>query len=122
MDNRYDRHNIDEALQVLENAARERSQDLQDLIQSKYANIKDVLSIQPETKNRIREFGERVQENVRHGRDSVNEMMHTGSQRVTDTAGKVNKEVHTHPFQVISGVAVSALLLGFILGTRKHSE
>lgn len=122
MDNRYDRQNIDEALQVLENAARERSQDLQDLIRNKYANIKDTLTPQPETKNRIRELGERVQENVRQGKETMNEMMQTGSQKISDTAGRVNREVHTHPFQVISGVAVSALLLGFILGTRKQSE
>jgi ElaB/YqjD/DUF883 family membrane-anchored ribosome-binding protein len=43
-----------------------------------------------------------------------------GQEKLKTVAGDVDKQLRDHPWPVVAGVAVSCLLVGFILGANKR--
>ena len=78
---------FEEALQLLNEAAKEKKEDVVKLLSEKYSHIKDALS---------------------EGRDKAGEVFE-----------EVDEKVRKNPWPYIGGVAIGALLLGYILGNQK---
>ena len=78
---------FEEALHLLNEAAKEKKEDVVKLLSEKYSHIKDALD---------------------EGRDKAAEVFED-----------VDKTVRKNPWPYIGGVAIGALLFGFILGNQK---
>jgi ElaB/YqjD/DUF883 family membrane-anchored ribosome-binding protein len=101
---------ITDALKVLDEAAKEKKEEIQNIVSDKYNHIKDAL------------FGA----NAKYSLDSVKEgaakaahqAREAGEEKVKEIATQVDQNVHSNPWPYIGGVAVGALLLGYILGRK----
>ena len=101
---------IDEALQLLNEAAKEKKEELRNLLSEKYSSIKEALT---EVALNNRE----VLGNVRRlAQDSIEE----GQERFGQVVEDLDAEVRKNPWPYIGGTAAAALLLGFILGNSKR--
>ncbi len=104
---------IEEALKLLEEAAREKKDEIQNLISDKYVHLRSALG---ETSRSVIESlaanEKRAIEGILHAKDVTMEKM-----KKAGTA--VDEHVHTNPWSYIGGAAVAALLVGYILGRKK---
>ena len=93
---------ISEALRLLDAAAREKKDELRSLMTDKYNSLKDV-----------------VVETERNLVGRIAQAADTGAIRAKKAAAEVDERVHEHPWPYIGGVALGALLIGYILGRNQ---
>lgn len=89
---------VKEALEIINNAAREGKEDLKSLIEN-YANLKEI-------------FG--------NGRE--NAMTHKwqeNKEKLQEKFDHLDTKVHENPWPFIGGVTVVALLIGYIMGNSR---
>lgn len=101
-----------EALNLLEQAAKEKKFEIQSLVENKYATLKDVIL------EKERSIRGQLQDISKRAITGVKEVAQTGEEKATELAKVVDESVHETPWPYIGGVAVVALLLGFVLGKK----
>lgn len=107
-----DNKKIDEALNLLSEAAREKKEEVQNLLNNKFTNVRDF----------IQETAEKQGRNWNRIRRQAEGVMEDGSERLKQTASEIDEKVHENPWPYIDGVALGALLLGFILGSSRRDR
>ena len=102
---------IAEALRLLEDAAKGKKEELRTLVSNKYHNLKDALG----------ELGmaEAVAAARKRTMEAAQQAKDLGLVKAKEIAAEVDEQVHANPWPYISGVAVAALLIGYILGRNK---
>ena len=99
MAEKFDDKRINEALELLNEVAKERLAELQDVVSHKYSSLKSALS----------GAAERMHHQAREAYDQ-------GKEKVSDLASKVDDSVHRNPWPYLGGTALGFLILGFSLG------
>ena len=89
---------ISEALDLLNEAAREKKHELKDLMANKYSHIRDAMS---------------------SGVEYTQEAIDQGKERVIAIAGDVDKRVHKDPWSYIAGAAAVSLMMGYFMGSKR---
>ncbi len=90
---------INEALELLNAAARDKKTELQAAMANKYTDLSSVVSaFTNQMKNR------------------ATEKFEAGKQKVVDVATDINNCVHNNPWAYIGGAAAAAMLFGFLMG------
>jgi ElaB/YqjD/DUF883 family membrane-anchored ribosome-binding protein len=93
---------LEEALSLLNEAARDKREEVKTLISEKYSDLTSALSDAADASGRwLRKEG-------RLATDTTKEAVST-----------VNGSIHKHPWPYIGGVAVGTLVLGLMLGRRR---
>lgn len=92
---------INEALELLNEAAACKKDEIMKLITNKYSDLKGA---------------------VESTREKADEVIHEGQVRVRKAAKEMDKNVHKNPWAFIGGAAASALLLGFVLGRASKKD
>jgi ElaB/YqjD/DUF883 family membrane-anchored ribosome-binding protein len=82
---------IAEALELLNEAAREKKDELKDLMANRYSDIREAM-----TTNIVK-----------------------GKEQVMAIAGDVDERVHKDPWVYIAGTAAASLLLGYLMGSKR---
>lgn len=101
---------IDEALHLLNEAARDKKDELQHLLGEKYAHIKDALTeVAMSNKDVLADVKRIAQERIDEGREKVEAVI-----------ADVDTQVRRNPWPYIGGAAAAALLIGYILGSSKR--
>jgi len=103
---------ISEALQLLEEAAKDKKDELRTMITEKYGNVKDVLSTKEQ------QMSEAVKKARDYASGKATHYKDYGTQKAKEVSTAVDEEVHRNPWPYIGGAALGALLLGFILGRK----
>ena len=104
---------ITEALRLLEDAAKGKKEELRTLVSSKYRNLKDALGeAELDMAAAVAAARKRTMEAAHQAKD-------IGLVKAKEIATEVDAQVHENPWPYISGVAVAALLIGYILGRNK---
>ncbi len=101
---------FEEALQLLNEAAKEKKDELQHLFSDKYSHIKEFLN----------ETAAKNSASLNRVRKMTGEALSEGSERAKEIASEFDEKVHENPWTYIGGAAVGALLLGFILGNSRQ--
>ena len=101
---RFEDKRINEALELLNAAARDKKTELQAAMESKYTDLSSVMSV----------FTEQM-------KDRVSDTYQAGKQKVVDVATDIDQSAHKHPWAYIGGAAATALVFGFLLG-RSHRK
>ena len=104
---------IAEALRLLEDAAKGKKEELRTLVSNKYQNLKDALG-QAEIgmADAVAAARKRTMEMAQQAKD-------LGFVKAKEIANDVDAQVHDNPWTYMGGVAVAALLIGYILGRNK---
>jgi len=100
---RFEDKRINEALELLNAAARDQKTELRAAIESKYTDLASLVGA----------LGHEV-------RSRAAVKYEAGKQKVAAVAGDIDKSVHRSPWTYIGGTAVAALLLGFLLGRSRR--
>lgn len=104
---------ITEALRLLEDAAKGKKEELRTLVSNKYRNLKDALGeAELDMAAAVAAARKRTMEAAQQAKD-------LGLVKAKEIAADVDEQVHENPWPYISGVAVAALLIGYILGRNK---
>jgi len=89
---------ISEALELLNEAAKEKKDELKGLMVNKYAHIREAMTT-----------------GVEHAQEAIIQ----GKEKVIEIAGDVDKRVHKDPWVYIAGAAAASLLLGYFMGSKR---
>ena len=108
--------NIAEALELLEEAAKQKKNDLMTLMSDKYTSLKSTIMEKEGTlmKSLITAKDHAV-EVAAHAKD-------VGVEKVREVASDVDKSVHQNPWAYIAGTAGVGLLVGFALGRSRKKN
>lgn len=118
---------IDEALRLLEEVAKDQKDELKQKVNSRYSRIQhlfdDKTSRLQEHRDKalamLRENEEKLEEAFLQGKKALQEKFER-SRRITQERIKAaDEELHRNPLPYLGGAAVGALLMGFLLGSRR---
>ncbi len=104
---------LTEALRLLEDAAKGKKEELRTLVSSKYLNLKDALG---ETKLDMAAAATAARKRTIEAAQQAKDI---GLVKAKEIAIEVDEQVHENPWPYISAVAVTALLIGYIMGKSK---
>lgn len=104
MASRFDDKRIDEALELLNEVARDKKAELQETVAHKYNDLRSLVGA----------FAEGVQE-------KATEKFEEGKRKVTDIATDVDLTVRRSPWAFIGGAAVVAYFFGYFMGRSKRT-
>lgn len=102
MAERFEDKRINEALELLNEVAKDKKAELQKMVTGKYSNLKSVLS--------------GVAEGLQH---QARETYEQGKEKVKDLASEADESVHKNPWPYLGGTALGFLILGFFLGRSR---
>lgn len=102
--------NIAEALKLLEEAAKQKKDELRTVLSDKYTNLKSLIVENEST------LVKALSDAKRHAVEAAAHAKEVGVEKGREIAGDVDKRVHQNPWPFIAGSAVFGLLLGAILG------
>jgi len=103
---------LTDALKVLEEAAKEKKEELKHLITDKYSVLKDAFF---DAENSASERFDNIKVKSVEAAANAKEI---GEEKAKEIANNVDESVHKNPWPYIGGVAVGSLLLGYILGRK----
>ena len=104
---------IHEALNLLEDVAKDTAMELCDMITEKYPNLKEKLMEKVDhVQDSLSSVKDRVHESASHVKDF-------GGEKARKVVADVDENVHSHTWSYLSGIALSSLLLGYILGKKR---
>lgn len=107
-----DESKISEALDLLEEAAKEKKDDISEMLASKYANLREaIVGATKVTGAAAGDAAHRAKEAIGHAYD-------VGSERVKQAAGVVDTQIHSTPWPFVGGIALVSLMFGYILGRK----
>ncbi len=104
---------IEEALELLSLAAKEKKSELMDIVSEKYSDLKDALF------DGRTNLAQSLSDTTKRAAQSVREAGHRGQEKVRDFVVRLDDNVHSSPWSFIGGAAIGALILGFIFGRRE---
>jgi ElaB/YqjD/DUF883 family membrane-anchored ribosome-binding protein len=102
--------NIAAALQLLEEAAKQKKDELKTLISDKYTNLRSLIT---ENESSLMESLAAAKD---HALEATTHVKDAGLEKAHEIARDMDEGVHQNPWPYIAGSAVVGVLLGYILG------
>ncbi len=100
---------LHEALDLLNEAAVEKKEELYGLIGDKYSDLRELLT----------EQAENGQELVNGAKKRIVKSIHEEEQKIQKAAKEIDKKIHRDPWPFLGAAALGALLFGVIMGKKK---
>ncbi|MBP9855337.1 MAG: hypothetical protein KBD53_10775 [Candidatus Omnitrophica bacterium] len=119
---KYSKSQINNALQLLEEAAQDKRTELLSHIDGNYENIKSMFlstsGIRHALKDAVAHGEEVIKEKLNNGQQIYKDLDKTLRAKVKD----VDKRIEENPYLFIAGVGLTAAALGFLVGHRQKNE
>ena len=100
---------IHEALELLNEAAKEKKDEVYGVINSKYEHLREMFA-------GVAENGQSLAEDATK---NISKTWHAEEKKIKKLAADWDKEVRENPWTYIGGAALGSLCLGLILGRKK---
>lgn len=105
--------NIAEALKLLEEAAKQKKDELKHLMSDKYTHLRDLI-VDAEGS-----LAKSLGDAKRHAIEATVHAKDVGIEKAREIAHDVDKHVHQNPWPYLAGTAALGVLLGFVLGRSR---
>ena len=105
--------NIAAALRLLEEAAKQKRDELRTLMSDKYTNLRSLIM---ENESSLMESLTTAKD---HAIEAAADAKEAGVEKAREIARDVDEGVHQNPWHYIAGSAAVSVLLGYILGRRR---
>jgi ElaB/YqjD/DUF883 family membrane-anchored ribosome-binding protein len=105
--------NIAAALKLLEEAAKQKKDELRTIMSDKYTNLRSLIL---EDEGGLVESLTAVRD---HALEAATDVKEAGVEKAREIARDVDKGVHQNPWPYIAGSAMVSVLLGYILGRSR---
>ena len=105
--------NIAAALRLLEEAAKQKKDELRTIMSDKYTNLRSLIL---EDESSLMESLTAVKD---HALEAATDVKEAGVEKAREIARDVDKGVHQSPWPYIAGSAAVSVLLGYSLGRRR---
>ncbi|MEI7898676.1 MAG: hypothetical protein WCK89_00370 [bacterium] len=105
--------NIAEALKLLEEAAKQKKDELKNVMSDKYTHLKNL--VMESESSLVRSLADAK----KHAAEAAAHAKEVSVEKAREIADDVDKRVHRNPWPYIGGTAVVSLLLGYILGHNR---
>lgn len=112
MENNHSSKKFEDALHLLNEAAREKKDEIQGLLNDRFTSIRDV----------VEDAAKKSRRTARRTKDTADEWLGEGTEAVREVASELDDRVHENPWAYLGGAALGALLLGFILGSSSRNR
>lgn len=107
--NSHSTEKIEEALQLLQEAAEDKKTEIKDLLGSKYSDLRDsVMDVENIIAGKLQELTRKV--------GKVGDM---AGEKARDMVTNVDDHVHKDPWRVLGWSAVAAFVVGYVLGRKE---
>ncbi len=103
------RNKIQDALELLNDAAQDKKHEVYEMIGDKYEFLREMFE---ETVHNGQSAAEHVQKRLAKG-------FHSEEKKIRDAAGQLGKKIKQDPWKVLGGVALGSLVVGLFLARRK---
>ncbi len=101
---------LSEALKMLDDAAKSKKREIQDLLSNKYQNIKETFS--------SFDSKDSVESIKKSATDTASKVCEISEDKVKEIATEIDQNVHNNPWPYIGGAAFCTLLIGYIMGRK----
>lgn len=105
--------NIAAALKLLEEAAKQKKDELKTVMSDKYTSLRSLIM---ESDSSLRQSLTTAKD---HALEAATHAKEASVEKVREIASDVDKSVHQNPWPYIAGSAVVGVLLGYILGRNR---
>ncbi len=102
---------INEALKLLEDAAKENKDQFLCATTGRYENLKGAILDEKGLKERLALAAQKAAEMAANLKEAA-------ADKAKEIAGAIDQNVRKNPWPYVAGVAVGALMLGFVLGRK----
>lgn len=99
---------LQEALDLLNEAAHDKRDELKELVNSKYGNLKNTIA---GAEGRAAEWVGETAERMSHAKE-------VGQERFQEASKAIDQRVHQEPWKAAGLVAATAFLIGYIIGRK----
>lgn len=106
--NHVRKNKIEEALDLLNEAAEDKREEVFELINDKYESLRGLFGD-------IVHSGEVAAQNVRK---NLGKNLHAEEKKIRETASQIDKKIRRNPWKVLGGVALGSLVVGLMLSKR----
>ena len=103
---------FEDALHLLNEAARDKKGEIQNLIGDKYSEIRDL----------IQDASAKGRREIRRVKQTAEDILGDSGDNLKRAAQEFEDNVRENPLPYLGGIAVGALLLGFILGSSSRNK
>ena len=100
---------IQEALELLNDAAQEKKDEVYELLGSKYESLKEVFENAAENGHEL----------VGEAKKRIAKGLHAEEKKIKEIAAEMDKKIRRKPWVVLGSVALGSLVLGLIFGGKK---
>ena len=106
--------NIAAALKLLEEAAKQKKDELRTIMSDKYTNLRGLIL---ENESSLMESLTAVKD---HALEAATDVKEAGVEKAREIVRDVDKGVHQSPWPYIAGSAVVSVFLGYLLGRSRE--
>ena len=108
MKSRIKSDKIHEALDLLNEAAKDKQNELYEIVGNKYEHIKEALS----------DKADNGVELVNQAKKQIARTLRDEEEKIVEKAKEIDKKVHSNPWPFVGAVALGSLFMGIILGKK----
>ena len=106
--NHMRRSKIQDALDLLNDAAQEKKDEVYELIGDKYDSLRGLFEA-------VLDNGQEV---TTHVQKRISKGLHEEEKKIRQATTKWDKKIHREPWKYLGGVALGSLIIGFFLGRK----
>lgn len=94
---------ISEALELLNEAAKEKREELKGLMKDKYTHIREAMAA-----------------GAGQAKDMAQDFLVEGQEKIKEAVSEADRRVRKDPWPYIAGAAAASLLLGYLMGSKRR--